>query len=145
MSAVAFGLVTSDNQQTDDLAPDELPHHQSLLDGTAWASLGTARGNGGFLSATLPRLLDADPTIQLRAISELEPVCHQNTFYEATLPVALYVAAILAHPATATVGPGRRTDPERLSGEGVPAALAWITRLRRRRRVPCRRRASLQR
>jgi hypothetical protein len=61
----------------------------------------------------LPRLLDADPPIQIRAISELEPVCHQNSFYEATLPVALYVAAILAHPATATVGPGRRADSER--------------------------------
>ncbi|QIY64326.1 hypothetical protein HEP85_25315 [Streptomyces sp. RPA4-2] len=105
--------MTSENQQTGDLTPDELPYHQVLLGGTAWASLGTARGNGGFLSATLPRLLDADPTVQIRAISELEPVCHQNSFYEATLPVALYVAAILAHPATAAVGPARRADSER--------------------------------
>lgn len=37
---------------------------------------------------------------------------HQNSLYEATVPVALYIAAILSHPATATVGPGRRGEHE---------------------------------
>ncbi|NBM20684.1 hypothetical protein GUY61_35195 [Streptomyces sp. GC420] len=95
------------------------------MDGTDLALCGTARGDGGFLPAVLSRLLDPDPAVQMRAISELEPVCHQNSFYEATLPVALYVAAILAHPATSTVGPDRRTDPER--GYPVRAALLdWL-------------------
>jgi hypothetical protein len=118
-------LVTSENYQSGDFASDGLPHHQPLLDGTDWTLCGTARGDGGFLPAVLSRLLDPDPAVQIRAISELEPVCHQNSFYEATLPVALYVAAILAHPATSTVGPDRRTDPE--SGYPVRAALLdWL-------------------
>ncbi|MEU1694245.1 hypothetical protein [Streptomyces hirsutus] len=117
--------MTSENQQTEDLTSDALPHYQSLLDGTDWASLGTARRDGGFLPAALSRLLDPDPAVQTRAISELEPVRHQNSFYEATLPVALYVAAILNHPATATVVPDRRTEPER--GYPVRAALLdWL-------------------
>jgi hypothetical protein len=76
-------------------------HHRALLDGTDWASLATARGDGGFLPAVLTRLLDPDPSVQAGAIRELEPVHHQDSFYEATVPVALYVAAILAGPATA--------------------------------------------
>ncbi|MFG2317952.1 hypothetical protein [Streptomyces tendae] len=117
--------MTSENQQADGLTTDVLPHHQSLLDGTDWASLGTARRDGGFLPAVLSRLLNSDPTVQTRAISELEPVCHQNSFYEATLPVALYVAAILDHPATATVVFDRR--PERERGYPVRAALLdWL-------------------
>lgn len=119
-------LVTSENRQTDGLTSDALPHHQSLLDGTDWASLGTAtRDGGGFLPAVLSRLLDPDPAVQIRAISELEPVCHQNSFYEATLPVALYVAAILGHPATTTVVSDRRTEPEGRSPVRV-ALLNWL-------------------
>jgi hypothetical protein len=70
------------------------------LDGTDWASLGTGRGDGGFLPAVLTRLLDPDPAVQTGALRELEPVHHQDSFYEATVPVALYVAAILARPTT---------------------------------------------
>ncbi|MFF4350014.1 hypothetical protein [Streptomyces sp. NPDC001530] len=115
----------SENQQTDGSTSDGLPHHEALLDGTDWASLGTARGDGGFLPAVLIRLLDVDPAVQASAIRELEPVCHQNSFYEATLPVALYVAAILIHPATATVGSGLLTELER--GYPVRAALLdWL-------------------
>ncbi|MBK3580848.1 hypothetical protein JHN63_45165 [Streptomyces sp. MBT65] len=78
-----------------------MPHHRALLDGTDWASLGTARGDGGFLPTVLTRLLDPDPAVQAGAIRELEPVHHQDSFYEATVPVALYIAAILADPTTA--------------------------------------------
>lgn len=118
-------LVTSENHQSGDFTSDGPSPHRSLLNGTDWVSLGTAGGDGGFLPAALSRLLAPDPTVQIRAIGELEPVCHQNSFYEATLPVALYVAAILAHPATATVGPGRRADPE--TGYPVRAALLdWL-------------------
>ncbi|WP_234328075.1 hypothetical protein [Streptomyces sp. NRRL S-37] len=41
-------------------------------------------------------------------MSELgELVSHQNTIYEATAPVALYVAGILSHPAAMTLRPYR--------------------------------------
>ncbi|MGW3134795.1 hypothetical protein [Streptomyces sp. NPDC001139] len=118
--------MTSENHESGGFTPDGSAHHQLLLEGADWESLGTARGDGGFLPAVLSRLLDPDPTIQMGAVSELEPVCHQNSFYEATLPVALYVAAILFHPATATtVAPNRQTDPER--GYPVRAALLdWL-------------------
>ncbi|MFD0143922.1 MULTISPECIES: hypothetical protein [unclassified Streptomyces] len=41
-------------------------------------------------------------------MSELsELVCHQNSIYEATAPVAMYVAGILTHPAAMTLRPYR--------------------------------------
>lgn len=92
--------MTIRNQALDDADPGGLPYHRTLLDGTDWAALGTARGDGGFLPAVLTRLLDPDPAVRAGALRELEPVRHQDSFYEATVPVALYVAAILADPAT---------------------------------------------
>jgi hypothetical protein len=47
--------------------------------------------------------------VQVTALSELsELVGHQNTIYEATAPVAVYVAGILAHPAAMTLRPYRK-------------------------------------
>ncbi|MFE6177058.1 hypothetical protein [Streptomyces sp. NPDC056464] len=113
--------MTSEKPHADDFASLGLPQHQALLAGTDWASLGTARGDGGFLPAALARLNTPDPAVQIRALRDLEPVCHGNSFYEATLPVALYIAAILTHPATATAG----TEPA--SGYPVRAALLdWL-------------------
>ncbi|RPK70295.1 hypothetical protein [Streptomyces sp. ADI95-17] len=80
--------------------PAELPHHQTLLDCTDWASLATVRGTGESLPAALARLLDPDPVVRGTAARDaLREVTHQNTIYEATVPVALYVAAVLGHPA----------------------------------------------
>ncbi|MFE2540020.1 hypothetical protein [Actinacidiphila glaucinigra] len=77
----------------------ELPHHQALLDGTDWASLATVRGTGESLPAALKGLLSSDPVARSAATRmALGAVTHQNTIYEATVPVALYVAAILGHP-----------------------------------------------
>ncbi|MFE5796643.1 hypothetical protein ACFQ8C_29260 [Streptomyces sp. NPDC056503] len=46
--------------------------------------------------------------MQVTALSELsELVSHQNSIYEATAPVAMCVAGILAHPATMTLRPYR--------------------------------------
>ncbi|MFF0747458.1 hypothetical protein ACFYVL_44470 [Streptomyces sp. NPDC004111] len=46
--------------------------------------------------------------MQVAALSELsELVGHQNSIYEATAPVALYVASILTHPAAMTLRPYR--------------------------------------
>ncbi|MER5935242.1 hypothetical protein [Streptomyces sp. NPDC002054] len=88
---------SSQNEQPD---PAALPPFQTLLDSTNWASLATACGTGESLPAALTLLTDADPVIRESALHDaLGPVTHQNSIYEATLPVALYVAAILNHPA----------------------------------------------
>ncbi|MEU6890055.1 hypothetical protein ABZ918_33725 [Streptomyces viridosporus] len=94
--------MTNSRGQKDESHLVELPDHQELLDNTDWASLQTPTGTGEFLPAALARLLDADPVVRAAAVDNaLGAVTHQNTIYEATVPVALYVAAILNHPATA--------------------------------------------
>jgi hypothetical protein len=81
------------------------------LDGTDWASLATPYGTGESLPAALTRLLDPNLSIRAAAAREaLHAVTHQNTIYEATVPVALYVAAILNHPATAAGGHVNQAD-----------------------------------
>jgi hypothetical protein len=85
-----------------------LPPYQVVLAETDWGSLQTAFGNGENLPGVLPRLLEPDPKVQVSALSELgELVGHQNTIYEATAPVAIYVAGILTHPAAMTLRPWR--------------------------------------
>ncbi|MEU8465891.1 hypothetical protein [Streptomyces sp. NPDC029003] len=91
--------MTENRRQTGKPDPDGLPHYQELLDGTDWASLGTVCGTGESLPAELARFLDPDPAVREDAVKNaLEEVTHQNTIYEATVPVALYVAAILNQP-----------------------------------------------
>ncbi|MEU8779155.1 hypothetical protein [Streptomyces sp. NPDC048606] len=86
----------------------DLPPYQVVLAETDWRSLQTAFGNGECLPEVLARLLEPDPKVQVTALSELsELVGHQNTIYEATAPVATYVAGILTHPATMTLRPYR--------------------------------------
>ncbi|MGQ4487132.1 hypothetical protein ACN6LM_004159 [Streptomyces sp. SAS_281] len=98
----------------------ELPPHQAVLAETDWGSLQTAFGNGEGLPRVLARLLTPDPEAQVSALSELgETVGHQNTVYEATGPVALYVAGILTHPAATTPRPYRNV-PVRA------ALLSWL-------------------
>ncbi|MFE0641088.1 hypothetical protein ACFW2Y_05670 [Streptomyces sp. NPDC058877] len=87
---------------------DGLPPHQVVLAETDWGSLQTAFGNGEGLPELLARLLEPDPKVQVTALSELgELVGHQNSTYEATAPVAVYVAGILTHPAAMTLRPHR--------------------------------------
>lgn len=81
------------------------------MDGTNWASLATPYGTGESLPTALTRLLDPNPSIRAAAARDsLDAVTHQNTIYEATVPVALYVAAILNHPATAAGEHAREAD-----------------------------------
>ncbi|MDT0347438.1 hypothetical protein [Streptomyces litchfieldiae] len=92
--------MTKNRRQTEKPGPDVLPHYQTLLNGTDWASLATPCGTGEALPTTLTGLLDPDPAVREAAAKDaLGQVTHQNTIYEATVPVALYVAAILDHPA----------------------------------------------
>ncbi|MFF8909726.1 hypothetical protein [Streptomyces olivaceoviridis] len=89
----------------------ELPHYQALLDDTDWALLATPCGTGESLPTVLARILSPDPVVRSAATDEaLGEVTHQNTIYEATVPVALYVAAILHHPAIAAGGLGHDAD-----------------------------------
>ncbi|MER5204362.1 hypothetical protein [Streptomyces sp. NPDC002825] len=86
----------------------DLPPYQVVLAETDWGSLQTAFGNGEDLPRVLVRLLEPDAKVQVAALSELgELVGHQNTIYEATAPVAMYVAGILTHPAAMTLRPYR--------------------------------------
>ncbi|MFD8965779.1 hypothetical protein ACFV0C_12350 [Streptomyces sp. NPDC059568] len=58
------------------------------------------RGTGESLPTALARITNSDPTVRAAATDNaLREVTHQNTIYEATVPVALYAAAILNHPA----------------------------------------------
>ncbi|EFL12833.1 hypothetical protein [Streptomyces sp. C] len=91
--------------QNEQPRPAALPPLRTLLDGTDWASLATACGTGEALPAALALLTDPDPVVRESALHDaLGPVTHQNSVYEATVPVALCVAAVLGHPAFA-VGP----------------------------------------
>ncbi|MEV0183704.1 hypothetical protein AB0I54_31085 [Streptomyces sp. NPDC050625] len=91
----------------------DLPPYQVVLAETDWDSLQTAFGNGEDLRRVLARLLEPDPKVQVTALSELgELVGHQNTIYEATAPVAMYVAGILTHPAAMTLRPYRNVLAE---------------------------------
>lgn len=84
----------------------DLPPYQVVLAETDWGSLQTAFGSGEDLPKVLVRLLTPDAKTQVTALSELgEMVGHQNTIYEATARVAMYVAGILTHPAATTPGP----------------------------------------
>ncbi|WP_432122998.1 hypothetical protein [Streptomyces sp. S1] len=94
--------MTYRRSRTGNPRPHELPHYQALLDDTDWASLATARGTGEALPTALASIINSDPAVRAAATDNaLREVTHQNTIYEATVPVALYVAAILNHPAIA--------------------------------------------
>lgn len=83
---------------------DLLPDPWDLLAGTDWASLEHACGSAAGTSALLAGLLADDAGTQARALRHLnDPVHHQNTIYSATVPAAVYVAAILRDPRTGTV------------------------------------------
>ncbi|MEE4494002.1 hypothetical protein [Streptomyces sp. BE230] len=96
------------------------------MDGTDWASLATPYGTGESLPAALRRLLDLDPAVRAAAARDaLDAVTHQNSIYEATVPVALYVAAILNHPATAAGEHAHEADLQ-LRHPTLETLLDWI-------------------
>lgn len=93
------------SSQNEQPHPAALPPFQTLLNATNWGAFDTAFGTGEDLPAALTLLTDPDPVIRGSALHDaLGPVTHQNSIYEATVPVALYVAAILDHPAITAGG-----------------------------------------
>jgi hypothetical protein len=104
---------------------DQAEANRDLLTGTDWAALGHAYGSAAEAPRRLVALLDADQGARTRALSYLHNTLHhQNTLYEATVPAALYVAAILSDPRTT-----RAVDKDRHSFPGCMRAelLRWIT------------------
>ncbi|MFJ8768765.1 hypothetical protein [Streptomyces clavifer] len=119
--------MTKNRRQSGTSAPGGLPHHQRLLDGTDWASLTTMSGTGEYLPAALARLLDPDPAARADAArNALGEVTHQNTIYQATVPVALYVAAILNQP-DITAGDFDRDTAVPSRPPTLVRLLAWLS------------------
>jgi hypothetical protein len=83
-------------------SPTSLPQPSLLLAETDWGALEHAYGTAEDTPVQLVALLDQDQRVRSRALNHLRHVVnHQDTLYEATVPAALYVAAILADPRTA--------------------------------------------
>ncbi|WP_249125799.1 hypothetical protein [Streptomyces sp. A2-16] len=95
-----------------------------VLTGTDWTTLEHAYGSAAEAPRQLGALLDTDQGARTRALNYLHHTLHhQNTLYEATVPAALYVAAILTDPRTT-----RAVDKDRHSSPGSLRAelLRWI-------------------
>ncbi|MFD8718559.1 hypothetical protein ACFV2H_11190 [Streptomyces sp. NPDC059629] len=103
---------------------DEVEAHKGLLTEADWAALGHAFGSAIDTPKMLAALLDPDQSARTEALSYLhDPLHHQNTLYEATVPAALYVAAILSDPRTTrTVDKSRHAFPGCMRAE----LLSWI-------------------
>ncbi|KOG34994.1 hypothetical protein ADK34_06665 [Streptomyces viridochromogenes] len=83
-----------------------LPDPRVLVRATDWATLEHAYGPAEESPALLVGLLADDLSTQARALRHLEdPIHHQNSVYSATVPAALFVAAALKDPSTATALP----------------------------------------
>lgn len=83
------------------MSPASLPDPAAVLAETDWAALHHAYGTAEDTPAQLVALLGADQAVRSRALDHLHHVVHhQNTLYAATVPAALYVAAILRDPRT---------------------------------------------
>jgi len=103
---------------------DEVETYRVLVTGTDWAALGHAYGSAVEAPKTLAELLAPDQSVRTKALGYLhDTLNHQNTLYEATVPAALCVAAILSNPRTS-----RTVDKNRHSFPGCMRAelLCWI-------------------
>ncbi|MEV6013345.1 hypothetical protein AB0M29_42160 [Streptomyces sp. NPDC051976] len=110
---------------TDDGRPAaNLPDPQRTLIHTNWAGLQHAYGPATDAPDLLSALLHPDQSARTKALDGLHGTLHhQNTAYEATVPAAQYVAAILLDPRTT-----RAVDKDRRSFPGCLRAelLQWI-------------------
>ncbi|MEU1528272.1 hypothetical protein [Streptomyces fagopyri] len=79
----------------------DLPDPQWTLTRTDWAGLHHAYGPATDAPKMLGALLDTDQAVRTKALAYVHGILHhQNTIYEATVPTALYLAAILTDPRT---------------------------------------------
>ncbi|MCX4812158.1 hypothetical protein OG601_16245 [Streptomyces sp. NBC_01239] len=78
---------------------DETETYRVLLTATNWATLEHAYGFAAEAPKRLAELLAPDQSTRTKALSHLHHTLHhQNTLYEATVPAALCVAAMLPNP-----------------------------------------------
>ena len=106
------------------LSSVELPDPASVLADTDWASLEHGRGSAADSPTMLAALFDADQGVRTEALRFLYGTLHHgNTLYDATVPTARYVAAILSDSRTT-----RAVDKKeyRLPGCLRAELLAWI-------------------
>lgn len=103
---------------------NDLPDPQETLTRTNWAAMDHAYGRATDAPKMLVALLDTDQSVRTKALDDLHGVLHhQNTIYDATVPTALYVAAILPDPRTIRpVDKDHRAFPGNMRAE----LLAWI-------------------
>lgn len=105
-------------------AAADLPDPRSTLTRTNWATLQHAYGPATDAPEILIALLDADQGVRTKALDNLHGILHhQGTIYEATVPTAQYVAAILPDPRTL-----RSVEKTHRSFPGYMRAdlLAWL-------------------
>ncbi|MEV0743383.1 hypothetical protein AB0I51_47435 [Streptomyces sp. NPDC050549] len=80
---------------------DEAETYRVLVTATNWAALGHAYGSAAEAPKRLAELLAQDQSVRTKALDYLHHALHhQNTLYEATVPAALCVAAIVPNPRT---------------------------------------------
>ncbi|MFD7676952.1 hypothetical protein [Streptomyces sp. NPDC060187] len=105
-------------------AATNLPDPRSTLTRTNWATLQHAYGPATDAPEILTALLDTDQGVRTRALDNLFGILHhQGTIYEATVPTAQYVAAILPDPRTRlSVDKTHRSFPGCIRAD----LLAWL-------------------
>ncbi|MEV6957400.1 hypothetical protein [Streptomyces sp. NPDC051183] len=104
--------------------PADLRDPAVVLAGTDWDVLEHAMGSAEDTPRMLVALLDADQRVRSEALEYLHHVVHhQNTLYDATVPAALYVAAILTDPRAAL--PVDK-QPHDFPGPLRAALLGWL-------------------
>ncbi|MFJ9748686.1 hypothetical protein [Streptomyces chartreusis] len=106
------------------LALTALPAPQETLTHTNWAGLDHALGPATNAPEMLAGLLDTSQAVRTRALHDVYGLLHhQNTIYPATVPTALYVAAILPDPRTTrSVDKDSQAFPGNIRAE----LLAWV-------------------
>ncbi|MFF0462825.1 hypothetical protein [Streptomyces mexicanus] len=98
-----LGPVVHTSRMTSDglFSSVDLPDPANVLADTDWAALEHALGSAADAPAMLAALLEADQSIRTKALRYLYGTLHHgNTLYDATVPTARYVAAILSDPRT---------------------------------------------
>ncbi|MFE9939145.1 hypothetical protein [Streptomyces hirsutus] len=95
------------------MSPVILPEPAAVLANTDWGALEHAYGTAEDTPAQLVALFADDQPTRSQALDHLHHVVHhQNTLYAATVPAALYVAAILLDPRCPSIK-GPTTSPVR--------------------------------
>ncbi|MGC4980252.1 hypothetical protein ACLQ18_06320 [Streptomyces sp. DT193] len=105
-------------------AAADLLDSRSTLTQTNWAALHHAYGPAIDAPEILTALLDTDQGVRTKALDSLYGILHhQGTIYEATVPTAQYVAAILPDPRTTlSVDKTHRSFPGCIRAD----LLAWL-------------------